>query len=187
MALVDPDGTLPATRVELDGVKNILPNVTILEGEKASAAALRQKLRVPGYEVVHFATHGHLDAKNPELSNIVLAGSPLNYGDIPSLDPKKTELVVLSACQTAMLSGGSGLEIAGLAYQFQRSRVHSVIATLWEVDDQATADLMTRFYMGLHDGLTYREALSLAQRGLLTTPGHEHPGFWAPFILMGTP
>jgi CHAT domain-containing protein len=187
MALVDPDGTLPATRVELDGVKNILPNVAILEGEKASTTTLRQKVRVPGYEVVHFATHGRLDPKNPELSNIVLADSPLNYSDIPSLDPKKTELVVLSACQTAMLSGGSGLEIAGLAYQFQRSRVHSVIATLWEVDDQATADLMTRFYGGLRDGLTYREALSEAQRGLIATPGFEHPGFWGPFILMGTP
>ncbi|HRE90236.1 MAG TPA: CHAT domain-containing protein, partial [Myxococcota bacterium] len=138
-----------------------------------------------GYDIVHLATHGRLDAKNPELSNIELADRVLSYGDIPTLSPTKTNLVVLSACQTAVLSGGSGLEIAGLAYQFQRGQVHSVMATLWEVDDRATADLMGRFYQEVKAGKSYAEALSLAQRQMIADP--TLPGLWASFMLMGSP
>jgi CHAT domain-containing protein len=87
-----------------------------------------------------------------------------------------------------VLAGGSGLEIAGLAYQFQRSRVHSVLASLWEVSDRATAELMARFYQELKGGQTYADALAATQRALVTgCSGLDHPGYWAPFVLMGTP
>jgi CHAT domain-containing protein len=187
MAVVDPDGTLPAARVELEEVRKVMNQVSVLEGPMASAAMLRQKLRVPGYEIVHLATHGRLDPKNPELSNIVLADGVLSYADIPTLAPTKTQLVVLSACQTAVLTGGSGMEIAGLAYQFQRAQVHSVLATLWEVDDRATADLMSKFYAHIRAGMRYADALAAAQRALLADSDLAHPAYWAPFILMGTP
>jgi len=187
MAMVDPDGTLPAARVELAEVKKVFANIDIFQGADASSETLRHKLRVPGYEILHFATHGRLDAQNPELSSIVLADKSLSYSDIPTLAPKRTQLVVLSACQTAVLSGGSGLEIAGLAYQFQRGRVHSVLATLWEVDDNATADLMARFYQEVRSGKSYAEALATTQRALIHQDGMEHPGYWAPFVLMGSP
>ncbi|MCA9513609.1 MAG: CHAT domain-containing protein [Myxococcales bacterium] len=188
MALVDPDGTLPSARTELAQVQKVLANVDVFEGKDASAETLRHKVRVPGYDVVHFATHGRLDAKNPELSNILLADAALSYADIPTLAPKKTQLVVLSACQTAVLSGGSGVEIAGLAFKFQQLRVHSVLATLWEVDDAATADFMASFYGALRGGESYAAALADAQRGMIAAGGGlEHPAYWAPFILMGTP
>lgn len=186
MALA-PDGRLTASRAELAEVRRALGNVDVFEGKDASSSTLRQKIRVPGYDIVHLATHGRLDAKNPELSNIELADRALSYGDIPTLSPTRTNLVVLSACQTAVLSGGSGLEIAGLAYQFQRGQVHSVMATLWEVDDRATADLMGGFYDQVRAGKTYAEALAEAQRKMAADPTLSHPGFWASFILMGTP
>ena len=186
MALA-PDGRLTASRAELAEVRRALGTVDVFEGKDASSATLRQKIRVPGYDIVHLATHGRLDAKNPELSNIELADRALSYGDIPTLSPTRTNLVVLSACQTAVLSGGSGLEIAGLAYQFQRGQVHSVMATLWEVDDRATADLMGRFYEEVKSGHTYADALASAQRKMIADPTLAHPGFWASFMLMGSP
>lgn len=188
MALVDPDGTLPSARGELVEVQKVLANVDVFEGKDASSATLRHKVRVPGYDVVHLATHGRLDAKNPELSSILLSDVALFYRDIPALAPKKTQLVVLSACQTAVLAGGSGVEIAGLAFKFQQLQIHSVLATLWEVDDVATADFMGTFYGALRGGGTYSAALAAAQRSMIKAGGgREHPAFWAPFILMGTP
>ena len=189
IALADPDGTLPGARLEVAEVQKALASVDIFEGADATLAMLRAKLRVPGYDIVHLATHGRLDTEQPELSNILLAGGALSYADIPTLSPSRTHLVVLSACQTAVHTGGTGVEIAGLAYQFQRSKVDSVLATLWEVDDEATAELMSRLYGELSAGKTYVEALAGAQRALIADKdlGFEHPAYWAPFFLMGSP
>ena len=191
LALVDPDGTLPGARAEELGIERAYPGaVTTLEGAEATLAALRGKIRVPGFDIIHLATHGRLDAATPEASHIVLADGQLAYDEIPTLAPKKTRLVVLSACQTAVHAGGSGVEIAGLAYQFKRSAVSRVVATLWEVDDDATAALMERFYVALRRGDGFAAALASAQRALLSDGeglGLAHPAYWAPFFLMGPP
>lgn len=189
LALVDPDGTLPGARLEIAEVQKANAKVDVFEGADATLALLRGKVRVPGYDIVHLATHGRLDAEHPERSHILLAGVPLSYADIPTLSPSRTRLVVLSACQTAVHSGGSGVEIAGLAYQFQRSSVDSVLATLWEVDDEASAEVMGRFYSKLTGGVSYAEALALAQRDVIADADLDlqHPAYWAPYFLMGTP
>ncbi|PKN55272.1 MAG: hypothetical protein CVU56_22095 [Deltaproteobacteria bacterium HGW-Deltaproteobacteria-14] len=189
IALADPDGSLPGARLEVAEVQKALAGVDVFEGADATLATLRAKLRVPGYDIVHLATHGRLDSEQPEQSNILLAGGVLSYADIPTLSPSRTHLVVLSACQTAVHTGGTGVEIAGLAYQFQRSKVDSVLATLWEVDDEATAELMSRLYGELAAGKTYVEALAGAQRALIADRdlGFDHPAYWAPFFLMGSP
>lgn len=189
LALVDPDGTLPGARLEIAEVQKVNTKVDVFEGADATLALLRGKIRVPGYDIVHLATHGRLDAEHPERSHILLAGVPLSYTDIPTLSPSRTRLVVLSACQTAVHSGGSGVEIAGLAYQFQRSRVDSVLATLWEVDDEASAEVMGRFYSKLTGGVSYAEALAQAQRDVIADAelDLQHPAYWAPYFLMGTP
>jgi CHAT domain-containing protein len=187
LALLDPDGTLPEARRELGGVTPSLSDSLTLMGPDATLANLSQRLRVPGYEVLHLATHGRLDPQNPALSSLVLADRPLTWSAINTLKPSKTRLVVLSACRTAVATGGDGLEIAGLAHKFLLTSVHTVLATLQEVDDHATAALMTAFYRGLREGRPYREALALAQRAQLATPGFEHPAHWAPFSLIGPP
>jgi CHAT domain-containing protein len=144
---------------------------------------------VPGYDVLHLATHGRLDALNPQLSRIVLAGEPLTYADIPALAPAHTNLVVLSACDTAVGAGGTGVEITGLAYQFQKARVQAVLATLWPVDDRATGRVMIDFYGQLRAGKSYAEALAVAQRRLAGGKDARlrHPAYWAPFVLLGAP
>jgi len=189
LALADPDGSLPGARLEVAEVQKALATVDVFEGKDATLSTLRTKLRVPGYDIVHLATHGRLDTEQPERSNILLAGKALFYADIPTLSPSRTHLVVLSACETAVHTGGTGVEIAGLAYQFQRSKVDSVLATLWQVDDEATAELMSRLYAQLATGKTYVEAIAGAQRELIADRdlGFDHPAYWAPFFLMGSP
>ncbi|MGQ0614064.1 MAG: CHAT domain-containing protein [Planctomycetaceae bacterium] len=189
LAFADPDGTLKGARTEMDALLKTFPGAVIFRGANATLAALRDKVLDPGFEILHFATHGRLNSSDPELSNILLYDTPLTYDDIPTLDLAQTRLVVLSACETAARTGGSGGEIAGIAFQFQRTPVQAVLATLWPVDDDATADLMADFYRLVDEGQTYTDALVLAQRGLLNKgrADYLHPAFWAPFILMGSP
>jgi len=189
LALADPDGSLPGARREVAALQRVFEHAVVFTGAEATAATLRQKVRIPGFDVVHFATHGRLDALHPERSHILLAGESLTYPDIPALSPRRTRLVVLSACETAVRAGGTGVEVAGLAYQFQRTKIESVLATLWSVDDAATCDLMDRFYTGLRDGLAPADALAAAQRALARGPElrWRHPAYWAAFILMGPP
>lgn len=185
LALVDPDGSLPGARKEVNEVKNVFGKMRILDGNGATLAAFRSEIRAPGYDIVHLATHGRLDGEHPEQSHILLSGQSLYYKDIPGLRFARTKLVVLSACDTA--ARGSGVEITGLAYQFERTNVRSVVATLWPVDDAATAKLMGDFYKNLDRGAGYVEALAAAQRALAADSRYQQPYFWAPFVLIGAP
>ena len=147
---------------------------------------------------MHLATHGILDAAAPEASYIVLAGGEdqrLRYLGIPGLysSLRDVGLVVLSACESAVpLSPeggvqGGGLEISGLANQFRRAGVPRLVASLWQVGDDSTKELMVGFYRGLSEGRRPPEALAAAQRALLARDAYAHPFHWAPFILVGTP
>ena len=202
LALGNPDGTLPAADAEVDALARLFPGATALHGARATLASLTGE--VPGRQVLHLATHGVLDAEAPERSYIVLAppegGTPeqgrLGYLEIPGLygPLQDTGMVVLSACETAVPLApqgddvqGGGLEIAGLANQFRRAGVPRLMASLWQVSDESTRALMTRFYQALGEGRAPPEALAVAQRSLLADPAMEHPFFWAPFILIGTP
>lgn len=185
LALVDPDGSLPGARREVGEVKNVFGKMRVLDGADATLAAFRSEIRTPGYDIVHLATHGRLDGEHPEQSHILMSGSSLYYRDIPGLRFSRTQLVVLSACDTA--ARGSGVEITGLAYQFERTNVRSVVATLWPVDDAATARLMGEFYRNLDRGAGYVEALAAAQRSLAADARYRHPYYWAPFVLIGAP
>ncbi|MBT9559593.1 MAG: CHAT domain-containing protein [Myxococcales bacterium] len=198
LAIADPGGNLPGAHDEALAVRDAVGDGLVLEGSDATLQAVRAQVRHPGYDVLHFATHGHLDGVVPARSSIQLAGGALTYNDIPTLSLTRTRLVVLSACSTAVRAGENGggvggLGIAGIAYQFQRTQVGSVLATLWDVDDTATAALMQAFYERTREGQSFAEALAGAQRALLREPvdvlgtRHDHPAFWAPFVLMGTP
>lgn len=189
LALADPDGSLPGARSEVDAIQGVISGTVVFAGVEASKSRLKQEVRSRGFDIVHLATHGLLDATNPEQSNILLAGESLYYPDIPMLDLRRTRLVVLSACQTAVGASGSGVEIAGLAYQFERTHVRSVVASLWPVDDAATAELMRGFYMNLKEGKGPAEGLALAQRALIagTREAWRYPAYWGAFLVMGSP
>ncbi len=194
LALGNPDGTLPAADAEVEALAALFPGASTLQGAAATREALGAQAK--GRAVVHLATHGVLDSSKPEKSYIVLAGQHLGYLEIPGLYQPLTDtgMVVLSACETAVPLApegdavqGGGLEIAGLANQFRRAGVPRLLASLWQVSDTSTQQLMVRFYEALAEGRPPPEALAVAQRALLAQESTNHPFYWAPFILIGTP
>lgn len=93
------------------------------------------------------------------------------------------EILILSACQTAAGDKRAALGLAGVAV---RSGARSTIATLWSVQDNSTAELITHFYAALKQpGITRAEALRQAQLSLLRSLDYQHPYYWAPFVLVG--
>ncbi len=94
------------------------------------------------------------------------------------------ELLVLSACQTASGDNRATLGLAGVAV---RAGARSTLASLWSLDDESSAVLMSQFYRELaaNTTLTKAEALRLAQEKLLQSPRYQHPRYWAPFVLVG--
>ena len=103
--------------------------------------------------------------------------------EIAQLDLSNTDLVVLSACETA-LGNVKSEGVYGLQRAFKLSGVNSLIMSLWKVDDDATQVLMTSFYQNYLRGMSKREALLTAQNKVRNTPGFEDPYNWAAFILL---
>jgi CHAT domain-containing protein len=146
------------------------------------------------YRYVHFATHGFLNSAHPELSGLVLSlfdrnGRPqdgfLSAADVFALK-LSADLVVLSGCRTALGRQLKGEGVMGLARAFMYAGTSRVVASLWKVDDAATAELMKRFYEGmLRDRLRPAAALRRAQRAVSAQPRWAHPYYWAGFQLQG--
>jgi CHAT domain-containing protein len=146
------------------------------------------------FRIVHFATHGVLDTERPELSGLVLSrvdadGRPrlglLGLRDIYDLS-LAADLVVLSGCRTALGREVRGEGLVGLTRGFLYAGVPRVVASLWQVDDRATAELMSHFYRGmLTEGLAPGEALRGAQLALRADDRTRDPYYWAPFVLQG--
>ena len=146
------------------------------------------------YRIVHFATHSLLNNEHPELSGVVLslvdrAGRPQNgflrLYDIYNLR-LGSDLVVLSACQTALGGEIKGEGLIGLTRGFLYAGAPRVVATLWEIDDRTTAEVMKRFYEGmLARGERPAAALRAAQVAMWRTKGWDAPYYWAAFTLQG--
>jgi CHAT domain-containing protein len=146
------------------------------------------------YRVVHFATHGLLDSRRPGLSGLVLSlvdeqGHPqdgfLRLNDIFGLR-LNAELVVMSACQTALGKDIRGEGIIGLSRGFLHAGAPRVMASFWSVEDRATAELMKRFYGGyLRDRATPAAALRAAQASMARDSRWRAPYYWAAFTLEG--
>jgi CHAT domain-containing protein len=149
---------------------------------------------VGGYQIVHFATHGFFNSEHPELSGIVLAmvkpdGSKIN-GFMPLQDIYKlnlsAQLVVVSACETALGKDIKGEGLVSLTRGFMYAGSRSVVTSLWKVDDRATAKLMQHFYESmLRDGMTPAAALRSAKQKIRAEKAWGAPFFWAGFVLQG--
>ncbi len=177
---------------------DILAQVPSAQGFLATGFAANRQTVLTGklerYQIVHFATHGVFDAAMPELSGIVLSqvdaeGRPQNGLIYPHDIARLTltaDLVVLSACRTALGEEVRGEGLVGLTRSFLDAGAQSVLVSLWEVDDQATAELMRHFYRGLlREGRSPAAALQAAQLAVAATAGWDAPYFWAGFILQG--
>jgi CHAT domain-containing protein len=153
-----------------------------------------RKLDWSQFTIAHFSTHALLDTIHPDLSGIVLSlvdrdGHPrdgfVRVRDIYNMRIP-ADLVVLSACRTALGKEIRGEGIVGLARAFSYAGSQRVLATLWDVNDHATADLMTDVYRGLlEEKLPPATALARAQRRLARTATWRAPYFWATFVLQG--
>lgn len=146
------------------------------------------------YVILHFATHGLLDTKRPESSGLVLStvdsdGRPLNgfvgLRDVYSLRAP-VDLVVLSACQTALGKDVRGEGLVGLTRGFMYAGASGVVASLWRVEDKATAQLMKQFYANmLQKNMPPGRALREAQNSVRQNPRWRSPYYWAAFTLQG--
>jgi CHAT domain-containing protein len=146
------------------------------------------------YRIVHFATHALVDNKRPELSGLVLSlvderGEPqdgfLTLQDVYNLN-LPAELIVLSACKTALGKEIQGEGLVGLTRGFMYAGAVRVVASMWDADDAATAALMAQFYKGMErDGLRPAAALRQAQISLWKQTRWANPYFWGGFQLQG--
>jgi CHAT domain-containing protein len=135
--------------------------------------------------IVHFAAHAVVDVARPERSGIALDDGLLTLRDVYGLR-LDADLVVLSGCRTALGREVAGEGLIGLTRGFLYAGARSVVASLWDVSDAATATLMTRFYRRLLlDGDAPAAALRWAQRSMARDPRWRAPYYWAGFELQG--
>jgi CHAT domain-containing protein len=185
------------SRLEAEGLADLVPPEELLV--VLDLAASRETLLatdLAGFRFLHFATHGVLDAEIPELSGLVLSlvderGAPrdgfLRLHDVYRLD-LDADLVTLSACRTALGREIRGEGLVGLTRGFLHAGARGVLASLWDVQDRATALLMESFYAGmLQRGLAPAAALRAAQLELAGDPRWRDPFFWAGFVLQAAP
>ena len=183
------------SREEAEGIASLVPKQeSLLALDFAASLTTAQNPELEKYRILHFATHGFLNSKHPELSGLVFSlvdekGRPqdgfLRFHQIYNLR-LSAELVVLSGCRTALGKEIRGEGLMGLTRGFMYAGAPRVVASLWSVEDRATAELMKRFYKAmLVDGLRPAAALRAAQIELHAQSGWEAPYYWAGFILQG--
>ena len=141
--------------------------------------------RGSGTEIIHLATHGHLDQANPRSSFLAMPDVPLSADRLyRSGQVLHTGLVTLSACRTA-IGSSHDYSAVGLANGFLIAGAESVLSTLWPIEDAATPAFMAAFYGALSDGESVASAARRGQLALLADPKTADPYYWAPFILTG--
>jgi len=172
---------------EARAVASLLGTQPLL-GDDATTSVLRAK--AGNYDIVHLIAHFDLDRQHPQSSRIILGqgkgnDGPLELNDVFGLDLRKTNLVVLSGCQSQRGSRTRGDDVIALSRAFIYAGSPSVIGSLWSVDDDATQHLMIAFYTHLKEGLSKAEALRSAQADIR----HKYPNpyYWAGFVLTGDP
>ena len=185
---------LPETRRELAALRSFSPEtVRVFAG--AEATEERAKTVAPAARVLHFACHGFLDESFPLESGLALSipeswkdgaeNGVLQAWEVFETVRVDADLVTLSACQTGLGKEVAGEGLLGLTWAFQYAGARSVLASLWEVSDASTAELMGRFYDHLRRGRSRIEALRAAQIDVLRKPATAAPFFWSAFQING--
>jgi CHAT domain-containing protein/tetratricopeptide (TPR) repeat protein len=173
---------LPGAGVEAETIAKILGTTAHLEDSATANAVLREGTGAP---IVHLATHAVLDERSPSQSFVALADRGLSAEQLYVHDAGlRTNLVVLSACETAAGIGNAD-SLLGLTNAFLAAGAGSVVSTLWPIDDDATGLFMSTFYGSVDQGEDLSSALHNAQRALLRNPSTSDTVFWAPFLLTG--
>lgn len=186
---------LASTGAEAAAIRSLAPAYDVLLALGFDAD--RELVLSPDFRmhrILHLATHSLVDAQRPELSGLVLSLYDPHGGRLPGFVglydlyrvDLQADLVVLSACATALGQELPGEGQISLARGFLYAGARTVIVSLWEVDDAATTELMTRFYRHLLTaGQSPGQALSQAQREMAQHPRWHAPFYWAGFIVQG--
>jgi CHAT domain-containing protein/Tfp pilus assembly protein PilF len=208
--------SLAGTTLEVESISRLFPNAMILKGKNLNEKRVRKLLK-QRHSVVHIASHSIINEKKPSLSGIVV-GKRENGNDIKNDGFLRrseisrlhipSNLIVLSACKTAKGKLINGEGMMGLQQAFFVAGVSTVIVSLWDVYDRATALLMKNFYTelkknhkgrinGWHSFLRWikqsptvpfspaTEAMHQAKLKMLHNPEYHDPVFWAPFVVIG--
>ncbi|MBE7461382.1 MAG: CHAT domain-containing protein [Zoogloeaceae bacterium] len=186
--LRDAKYDLPGAQKEAEQIARLRSGAKILMREKASKESVN--MQASQYAYLHFATHGTFDARSPRSSGLLLAVRPeagnlqegmLTVDDLYSLD-LNAELVTMSACETALADVQSGDDLIGLTRGFLYAGAKNIVASLWQVDDAATEQLMVQFYKNM---ATSSKAEALRRAQLSIRVKYPHPFYWAAFQLNG--
>jgi CHAT domain-containing protein len=177
---------LPNVSAELKGLHTLLGSETLVD-QQFLASNLEGKLKDEHFTIVHVASHG-------EFGDEVGKTFILTFDDKISLDrlnqmvgvfrfrDDPLELLTLSACDTAAGDDRAALGLAGMAI---KAGARSALATLWNINDEASVDLVLDFYREIKDpSISRAAALQRAQLKLLDNPRYEHPGFWSAFLMI---
>ncbi|MEC4983887.1 MAG: CHAT domain-containing protein [Oscillatoria sp. PMC 1068.18] len=181
---------LPAVEAEIKQIAEEIDTKVLLDRE-FTTSQFQKSIGDRSFSIVHLATHGQFSS-NPEETFLLTWDNRLNVTELDVLFEKRRvgilkpiELLVLSACESASGDRRATLGLAGLAL---RSGAYSTLASLWSVNDESTALLMSEFYQQLtqqNQSITKAEAIRQAQLALLKNPVYDHPYFWAAFVLIG--
>ena len=202
-------GALPAAKIEVEAIAALIPKTTILLDQQFNKNDTVPKMQ--SHTIVHLATHGYFAVGESDKSFILYGdGKTASMADIAGWTLTNVDLVVLSACETAI--GGkveNGIEILGLGYQIQTAGAGAAIASLWKVSDEGTQVLMQKLYESLkQQDMSASEALRQAQIAMIhsdkqgtgsdranirvvgtlpnaTSGKFSHPFYWSAFILIG--
>ncbi len=175
-----PDERAPKILDEVQAVAETLPASRLLLGREATTARLARL--GDGCRFLHIATHGFYRKDNPMFSAIQLGDRRLSLLDLYEMR-LRAELAVLSGCGTGLSDVQGSEELVGLTRGLLFAGARSVLATLWDVNDESTAEFMRRFYGRLTAGLAPAAAVREAMIALRND--YPHPYYWAPFVLTG--
>lgn len=183
---------LPGVAWELQSIGAAIPTTKLLN-QSFTESNLKAAISSVPFSIIHLATHGEFSSKS-ENTFILAWDNRINAKELNNLlqrhkkDDRAIELLVLSACRTAVGDRRAALGLAGVAV---RAGARSTLASLWYVSDDATAVLMTKFYQELAqsqttgNSITKAEALRRAQQALMRDERFSHPYFWSAFVLVG--
>lgn len=185
---------LPYTRTEVNGIAALFAAAEsrVFLGTDASEEKIKAE-DLSRFRYVHLAAHGMIDEEHPARSGIILstARDSAEDGALQMSEVMRlrlgADLVTLSACRTGLGKVFNGEGVIGLTRAFLYAGADSVVVSLWNVNDIATASLMKSFYKNLQQGVTKDEALRRAKLELVKgqKQAWQHPYYWAPFVLIG--
>jgi len=181
---------LPAARAEVEALQEAFEGFFAFD---TLANEKTVKAKASEYAILHFASHGILDVRRPILSSLAFSedndSTESNFWQAHEISKIQlnADLVVLSACETGYGKFEKGNGIASLARAFMYAGSPALIVSLWQVNDNATAEIMKNLYDNLAKGMKKDEALRHAKLQYLKVAQGiaAHPAFWSPFIMMG--